>query len=209
VVDSSSGLLVFAAALVMTATPGPNSFYVPARTLAGGRNEGLASSLGIAVGGMVHVIAGAIGVSALIMASVEAFTVLKLLGAAYLVWLGVRMFRDAGVERQTAAVAAGGLRQAFRDGIMIEALNPKTAAFFLAFIPGFVDPAGNVALQFVVFGLLTVVASGIIDVIVTLTASTARGALTRRPVLMRRVRQSCGLLVVVLGAALAFANRPG
>ncbi|HJQ56468.1 MAG TPA: LysE family translocator [Vineibacter sp.] len=207
-VDSGSGILVFAAALFVTATPGPNSFYVPARTLAGGRNEGLASSLGIAVGGMVHVIAGAIGVSAVIMASVEAFTVLKLAGAAFLAWLGIRMIREAGVERPATSLGAGGLRQAFRDGIVMEALNPKTAAFFLAFIPGFVDPAGNVPLQYVIFGMLTVIASGIIDIVVTLTASTARGQLARRPALMRRVHQGCGLLVILLGAALAFVNRP-
>jgi threonine/homoserine/homoserine lactone efflux protein len=118
------------------------------------------------------------------------------------------LLRDADVERSSASMVATGVRQAFRDGIVIEALNPKTAAFFLAFIPGFVDPARNVALQFVLFGMLTVAASAIIDVIVTLTASTARTALVRRPWLMRRIRQGSGLLVCVLGAALAFASRP-
>ena len=206
--ENGSWLLVFGAALVVTATPGPGSFYVPARTLAGGRDEGLASSLGIAVGGLFHVVAGAVGVSAVIMASAEAFTVMKLLGAVYLVWLGVKTVREARVEAQAVVVTAGGKMQAFRDGVVMEALNPKTAAFFLAFIPGFVNPAQNVALQFVIFGLITVFASALIDVFVTFTAASARTRLVRRPTLMRRIREGSGLVICLLGVLLVFANRP-
>ena len=206
--ENGSWLLVFGAALVVTATPGPGSFYVPARTLAGGRDEGLASSLGIAVGGLFHVVAGAVGVSAVIMASAEAFMVMKLLGAVYLVWLGVKTVREARVEAQAVVVTAGGKMQAFRDGVVMEALNPKTAAFFLAFIPGFVNPAQNVALQFVIFGLITVFASALIDVFVTFTAASARTRLVRRPTLMRRIREGSGLVICLLGVLLVFANRP-
>lgn len=206
--DFASGFLVFGAALLVTATPGPGSFYVPARTLAGGREEGLASTLGIAVGGLVHVAAGAVGVAALIMASPRAFMALKIAGAAYLVWLGVRMFREARIEATTRVLPAAGVRQAFRDGIVVEALNPKTAAFFLAFIPGFIHADENVPLQFVILGLLTVTAGAIIDVIVTFTAASARTALVRRPVTMRRVREAAGALIGLLGILLLFAHGP-
>src|SRR4051812_7462044 len=130
--------------------------------LAGGRAEGVASSFGTGLGGMVHVLAGSLGVSAIVLASAELFTALKLIGAAYLVWLGVRTFRiarreaSAGPEGGAAAPPVGPWR-AFREGVLVEALNPKTAAFFLAFVPQFVDPAqGGVALQFVVLGFLSV-----------------------------------------------------
>jgi threonine/homoserine/homoserine lactone efflux protein len=201
----ASGLLVFGAALLVTATPGPGSFYVPARTLAGGAGEGLASSLGIAVGGLVHVMAGAAGVAALILASPQAFTALKWAGAAYLFWLGLKMYREAQAQEPAIVMTAAGVRRAFRDGVVMEALNPKTAAFFLAFIPGFIDPAQNVALQFVFFGLLTVLAGAIVDVTVTLAAASARGVLVRRPAAMVRIRQAAGAIVCGLAALLLFA----
>src|SRR5918997_6882636 len=139
--------LYLAAALVPAVTPGPGIFYVAARTLAGGRAEGVASSLGTGLGGMVHVLAGSLGVSAIVLASAELFTALKLVGAAYLVWIGLRTVRAARRDAFAAlgggaAVPAVGARRAFREGVMVEALNPKTAAFFLAFVPQFVDPAG-------------------------------------------------------------------
>src|SRR5829696_236605 len=143
--DLTQLALYFAAALVLAVTPGPGLFYVAARTLAGGRAEGVASSFGTGLGGMVHVLAGSFGVSAVALASAELFTALKLIGAAYLIWLGVRTIQSA--RRQPAglnggsAAAAVGPRRAFREGMLVEALNPKTAAFFLAFIPQFVDPA--------------------------------------------------------------------
>src|SRR3990167_1115527 len=130
--------LFLAAALAIAISPGPAIFYVAARTLAGGRGEGLASSFGTGLGGLVHVAAGAIGVSALVLASAEGFTILKLAGAIYLVWLGIKTFRESGVAIDTK-VEATGARRAFREGIVVEALNPKTAAFFLAFLPQFVD----------------------------------------------------------------------
>ena len=134
-----SFLLFLAAASIIAVSPGPGIFYVAARTLADGRGVGLASSLGTGVGGLVHVAAGAVGVSALILASAEAFTILKLAGALYLVWLGIKTAREARLDIVAAARGAS-VGRAFRDGIFVEALNPKTAAFFLAFLPQFVDP---------------------------------------------------------------------
>src|SRR5215212_9024083 len=156
--DLTQLALYVAAALVLAVMPGPDIFYVAARTLAGGRAEGVASSSGTGLGGMVHVLAGSLGVSAVVLASAELFTALKLVGAAYLVWLGLRTFRSARRDASAgldggAAAPPVGPRRAFREGVVVEALNPKTAAFFLAFVPQFVDPAeGQIALQFVALG---------------------------------------------------------
>jgi threonine/homoserine/homoserine lactone efflux protein len=208
--DATSFALFLVAALVVAVTPGPGIFYVAARTLAAGRGEGLASSVGTGLGGLVHVVAGAAGVSALVMASAEAFTLLKFAGALYLVWLGVKTIREARLELPAAA-ASTGARRAFREGIVVEALNPKTAAFFLAFIPQFVVPegtAGNVALQFVVLGMISVTLNTAADVAVAYMASSARTALARRPRVIRRIREGSGLAICGLGVTLAFARRP-
>jgi threonine/homoserine/homoserine lactone efflux protein len=205
--DTASFALFLVAALVVAVTPGPGIFYVAARTLAGGRGEGLASSVGTGLGGLVHVVAGAAGVSALVMASAEAFTLLKFAGALYLVWLGIKTIREARLELPVAA-ASTGARRAFREGIVVEALNPKTAAFFLAFIPQFLDPAGSVALQFVVLGLISVTLNTTADLAVAYMASSARAALARRPRVIRRIREGSGLAICGLGVTLAFARRP-
>ncbi len=206
--DPANFALFLAAAVVVAVTPGPGIFYVAARTLAGGREEGLASSVGTGLGGLVHVVAGAAGVSAIVMASAEAFTVLKFAGAFYLVWLGIKTIREARIA-VPRGVGATGARRAFREGVVVEALNPKTAAFFLAFIPQFVDPAGAVAMQFVVLGLVSVTLNTAADVVVALMAARARTALAERPRVTRRIRQGSGAVICGLGAMLAFARRPG
>ena len=198
--------IFLAAALLVAATPGPGLFYVAARALAGGRRAGLASSIGLALGGLVHVAAGAIGVSALVMASAQAFTALKVVGAVYLVWLGVKAWREARVLG-TIELSTTHRHRALRDGIIVEALNPKTAAFFLAFIPQFVDPARPVAAQFVVLGLVSVVLNTAADILVACWAAMARRSLEKRPGLMVRARQASGAVMCGLGASLLFARR--
>lgn len=206
--------LYFAAALILAVTPGPGIFYVAARTLAGGRAEGVASSFGTGVGGLVHVIAGSLGVSAIVLASAELFTALKVVGATYLVWLGLRTFlsarRDALAALDGAAMATPiGPRRAFCEGALVEALNPKTAGFFLAFIPQFVDPAaGHVALQFVVLGAISVALNTLADVVVAFAASGIREGATARPALIRRLREASGAAMIALGVGLALAKRP-
>jgi len=206
---SNAGLSLFLfAALMIAVVPGPGIFYVAARTLSGGRRAGLASTIGTGLGGLVHVMAGAVGVSAIILASAELFTTLKLIGAFYLVWLGFRTFRDA--DRLTPnQVAAPRRERAFRDGVLVEALNPKTAAFFLAFIPQFIDPsAGYPALQFITLGLVSATLNTLADIVVVLMASTASAGLARRPRLLQRMRQGSGIFIAGLGLSLAFARRP-
>jgi threonine/homoserine/homoserine lactone efflux protein len=200
--------LFLLAALVIAAVPGPGIFYVAARTLSGGKRAGIASTFGTALGGLVHVIAGGLGVSAIILASAELFTVLKFAGAVYLVWLGIKTFREAR-ELLPQKVIAVGTQRVFREGVMVEALNPKTAAFFLAFIPQFIDPAGGYpALQFITLGLISVALNTLVDFIVVLMASTAHSGLTRRPQLLQRLRQGSGLFIAGLGISLALARRP-
>ena len=200
--------LFLLAALVIAAVPGPGIFYVAARTLSGGKRAGIASTFGTALGGLVHVIAGGLGVSAIILASAELFTALKFAGAVYLVWLGIRTFREARKWLPQHASAIGAER-AFREGVLVEALNPKTAAFFLAFIPQFIDPAGGyVALQFMALGLISVALNTLADVAVVMMAATARANLTRHPNLLQRLRQGSGLFIAGLGISLALARRP-
>lgn len=213
-IDTSQLALYIAAAALLAVTPGPGIFYVAARTLAGGRAEGVASSFGTGVGGMVHVAAGSLGVSAIVLASAELFTALKLIGAAYLVWIGIRTIQSA---RQGAGPMLGdmpatppvGPRRAFREGALVEALNPKTAAFFLAFVPQFLDPAaGHVALQFMLLGVISVALNTLADLVVACAAGGIRDGAAARPALIARLRAASGAAMVALGLGLAFARRP-
>lgn len=212
--DPTQLALYTSAALLLAVTPGPGIFYVAARTLAGGRVEGIASSFGTGLGGMVHVLAGSLGVSAVVLASAELFTALKLAGAAYLVWLGIRTVQAA--RRDAARTLVGesaaqplGAHRAFREGVLVEALNPKTAAFFLAFVPQFVDPnAGHVALQFVLLGFVSVLLNTLADVVVAFAASGIRSGAAARPTLIRRLREASGAAMIALGIGLALAKRP-
>ncbi|MDE5442939.1 LysE family transporter [Bradyrhizobium sp. CSA207] len=200
--------LFLAAALVIAAIPGPGIFYVAARTLSEGRTSGFASTAGTALGGLVHVLAGSLGISAIILASAELFAVVKFVGALYLVWLGVRTFRSAGRVLSLESEAVGDSR-AFRDGVLVEALNPKTAAFFLAFIPQFLDPASSSpTLQFIALGAISVTLNTLADVVVVLMAAATRTQLIVRPHLMRRLTQGSGLFIAGLGLSLALARRP-
>ncbi|MEI6202841.1 MAG: LysE family translocator [Enhydrobacter sp.] len=212
-IDPTHLALYCAAAFLLAITPGPGIFYVAARTLAGGRAEGMASSLGTGFGGLVHVAAGSVGVSAIILSSAELFAALKLVGAAYLVWLGFRTFRsarrDAVISLEAGDDSAVGVRRAFREGVLVEALNPKTAAFFLAFIPQFVNPAsGYVAVQFMVLGGISVVLNTLADVLVALAAGRIRKGAAERPGVIRRLREVSGGAMIALGLGLAFARRP-
>jgi len=209
--DASAFMLFLAAAVVLALTPGPGIFYVAARTLAGGRAEGVASSLGTGLGGLLHVLAGAVGVSALVMASDQLFTGLKWLGACYLVWLGLRTWRSsrAGGAMTSETSPALGRRRAFQEGVWVEALNPKTAAFFLAFIPQFIEPsAGRVSLQFMALGLVSVALNTSVDVLVALGADRIRQSAANHPQRIQRLRQASGAALVALGLGLLLARQP-
>ena len=156
----------------------------------------------------MHVFGSAVGISALVVASAEAFTLLKIAGGLYLIWLGLKTWREAPVVERTE-VQTTGARRAFREGIVVEALNPKTAAFFLAFIPRFVDPSANVATQFIVLGLISVALNTSADLAVTYWGAKARARLARRPSFLTKTQHASGAIMRGLGATLLFARRSG
>ena len=150
-------LLAFAvAAIVLAITPGPGIAYVVARTVAGGRPEGLASCFGTGIGGLLHVLAAALGLSLIVAQSAVAFNLVKYLGAAYLVYLGIRLLLSKDQVFTVEAVASQGVRRALVEGIVVEALNVKTALFFLAFLPQFVSPNEPLVAQLVLLGSICV-----------------------------------------------------
>ena len=202
--------LFLAAAFVLAVTPGPGMFYVVGRTWAAGKGDGLASSFGTMLGGFVHVAACVIGVSALVMASATAFSVLKIVGGLYLIYLGIQTFRIA--SREDMAMPDGndrsGWMRAFRQGVVVEATNPKTAAFFLAFIPQFIRvETGHVALQFLVLGVISVLLNTGADLLAVMGAAKLHERFLHRPSLFRRLRQGSGLLMASLGVGLLAARR--
>jgi threonine/homoserine/homoserine lactone efflux protein len=193
------------AALVLAATPGPGIFYVLARTLAGGRREGILSSLGTFAGGMFHVLAAALGISAILAASALAFHTVKYAGAAYLVWLGIRMIQNRNAEMpvETTSLARGSVVQ----GITTEVLNPKTALFFLSFIPQFISPRlGHVFLQFFILGTISVGLNTAADLFVVSLAVPLGGLLKTSAVFRRRQRVASGIGMIGLGAYVALSD---
>ncbi len=208
--DTATLTLFFGAALVLAAMPGPGLFYVVGRTLASGRADGFASCMGSALGGLVHVFAGAAGVSALVVASATAFMILKFAGGLYLIYLAIQTWRSAA----TPALAPEGAAspdawRAFRQGVVVEATNPKMAAFFLAIIPQFIDTSrGSVAAQFVVFGLISVSLNTGMAVLVVSATSAMRGRLAGKAHVVRRLRQGSGAILGGLGVSLLLTRRP-
>ncbi|MBF6328385.1 LysE family translocator [Nocardia transvalensis] len=198
-------LLFLLAAATLIAIPGPNHLYITARSIAEGRRAGVASALGVETATLVHVVAAAAGLSALIAASATAFGVLRYLGAAYLLYLAYRTLRggdgDDGPVRSPRP-----LRRVYVDGVLINLFNPKVVLFFLAFLPQFVDQqAGRVPLQIAVMGAVTALIGVVSDLGYVLAAGTVGGWLRARPVFRRRQRYATGLIYLTLGAIAAFA----
>ncbi len=197
------------AAIVLAVTPGPGIAYVLARTVAGGRAEGLASCLGTGLGGMLHVIAAALGLSLLLAQSAVAFALVKYLGAAYLVYLGLRLLLSKVQTLAVDRVAASGPRRALTEGIVVEALNVKTALFFLAFLPQFVSPGAALVPQLVLLGSLCVALNTLVDVIAVLAAHRLLASDAARATRGRLLTRLSGLTMLGLGAWLALARRGG
>lgn len=207
VFDSARFLVFLSAAILLAIVPGPGMLYVLARALGGGRREGLLSALGTFFGGMVHVFAAAAGVSIILAKSAVAFATVKYLGAGYLCFLGIRMILDA---RRNDAVSLADLprgKNPFWQGILTEVLNPKTALFFLSFIPQFVDRThGHVFLQFVLLGTLSVTLNTSADIVVTLLAGPLGQRIRGSARFRRRQRTLTGAVMIGLGSYLAFGE---
>ena len=195
------------AAVVLAITPGPGIAYVVARTVAGGRSEGLASCFGTGIGGMLHVLAAALGLSLIIAQSAVAFSLVKYLGAAYLVYLGVRLLLRKDQEFTVKPVAPQGVRRAFAEGIVVEALNVKTALFFLAFLPQFVSPSEPLIPQLVLLGSICVALNTLVDVIAVVAANRLLKSGAARAARARLLTKMSGVTMLGLGAYLALARR--
>jgi len=239
--DAHRFALFFAAALLLAITPGPGIFYVLARTLAGGRREGFQSSFGTFFGGLFHVFAAALGVSAILAASAVAFHTVKYAGAAYLIFLGIKMIRSrnteippetaapevpqvsglhlASVSQQTSVPSASqhylfsrsafrpAAPAAFKQGVLTEALNPKTALFFLSFIPQFIAPErGHIFLQFATLGILSVTLNTAADLLVVACAAPLERKLKSSPSFRARQRTASCLGMIGLGAYVALSD---
>ncbi len=203
--DPHHFLLFFAAALILAITPGPGIFYVLARSLAGGKREGVQSSFGTFAGGLFHVFAAALGISAILAASAVAFHTVKYAGAAYLVWLGTRMIRSRNADMAFQNLQPS--QSAFRQGILTEALNPKTALFFLSFIPQFIAPErGHVFFQFLLLGAISVILNTTADLVVVLLAAPLERKLKNSARFRRNQRVASGLGMIGLGAYVALAD---
>jgi threonine/homoserine/homoserine lactone efflux protein len=206
--DSSTLLLFGAAALALIVVPGPAVLYIVAQSIDRGRLAGIVSALGVAVGGLVHVTAAAIGLSSLLVSSATAFAVVKYAGAAYLIGLGLYTLLARREEPEAVAPRARRLRRRFGQGVVVNVLNPKTALFFFAFLPQFVDPdKGSAALQIGVLGLLFVALAVISDSVWALIAGTASERLRGNRRFLAVQRYVSGSVFVGLGAVTTTAKR--
>jgi threonine/homoserine/homoserine lactone efflux protein len=206
---SSSHFFVFlTAATLLAVSPGPGMLYVLARSLRGGRRVGLASSLGTATGGLAHVVAAALGLSAVLARSANAFLIVKYAGALYLIWLGLRalLAKSATPSETAAAVDTGRAGSPFWQGVATEVLNPKTVLFFLAFIPQFVTHDAPLVPQFLLLGAISVALNTGADVLVVMMAVPLQRRLGASALWRRRQQQASGLALIGLGGYVAVTS---
>lgn len=202
--------IVFAGAAVLFAVvPGPAVVYVVTRSVSQGRAAGVVSALGIETGNVIHVAAATLGLSALLASSAIAFMAVKYLGAAYLVYLGVRRLVERGEVEAAEPDRPRRLRRLSGHGVAVAVFNPKTALFFLAFLPQFVDPSrGSVALQFGLLGVLLVVITTVSDTCWALLAGTASRWLRGNVRVVRRQQTVTGGIYIGLGVSAALSGQP-
>jgi len=195
------------AALILLLTPGPAVLYIIARSMDQGRLAGFVSVLSIESGNSVHVLAATLGLSAILMSSALAFSIVKYLGAAYLVYLGIRRLLARDQEHEIARVQHQSLQRIYSQGVLVATLNPKTALFFLAFLPQFVNPSvGSVSLQLLMLGGLFVTMAIITDSMYALLASTAGGWLKRNQSFLQAEKYVVGSVYIGLGVTAALGH---
>jgi threonine/homoserine/homoserine lactone efflux protein len=200
--------LFISAALVLLLVPGPAVFYIFARSVERGRLAGFVSILGIHTATLVHVAAAALGLSAVLASSALAFSAIKYAGAAYLIWLGLKkIFGSVEASAVNVTVQGSGHWRLFRDGFFVNLLNPKTALFFLAFLPQFVEvDRGHVAIQIAFLGLLFTFLGITTDGCYAFAAGTVGNRLKRSPAYLEVERYVSGVLFIGLGLTAAFAG---
>ena len=207
--DTPTLLIFLGASLALILTPGPAMMYILSRGLGEGRRAGMVSACGVVTGAVMHTFLAALGVSAVVASSAAAFQVMKYLGAAYLVYLGIKHLRSADLE--PAAAAARPSRSAIRlfvDGVLANLLNPKLAVFFLFFLPQFADPQrGSVVVQIILLGLIYNSIVLVVQGSVGLLSGTAGDWLRGHARFLRWQRRFTGSMFIALGAGLALAER--
>jgi threonine/homoserine/homoserine lactone efflux protein len=206
---SLTSLAVFmTATLALNLAPGPDMLYVSTRSVAQGRRAGIVSAFGIAAGSVVHTLAIASGLAALLLAVPVAYDVVRFVGAAYLIWLGVQALRSGSSPLAARQLAPASEWRIFSQGMLTNVLNPKVALFFLAFLPQFADPSrGPVALQIIALGCLFNLSGTIVNIAVACLASTVRHWLMPGHRGERIFRWLTGTVFIGLGLRLALADR--
>jgi threonine/homoserine/homoserine lactone efflux protein len=207
---STNNILLFmAAALALNLSPGPSILYILSRSVGQGREAGLVSVLGLATATLIHAVAMALGLSTLLLYSPLAFAVVKYLGAAYLIYLGIGALLSRGTfHAATTSAAPLSLGAVYRQGVVTDLLNPKVALFFISFLPQFVDPsAGSPALQILFFGLLFHVTGVPVNLVVALAGGRLATFLARRPSWARMQNWLSGTVLVALGLRLALSEQ--
>lgn len=200
--------LFIATAILLIITPGQDTFFILGRSLAGGRSAGIAAALGVSAGSVIHTLFAALGLSALLATSPQAFMVVKLAGAAYLVFIGVRalLARGEGMPRDNTATADGRW-PAFRQGVLTNLLNPKVALFFLALLPQFIAATSTQKIAaFVALGLSFVALGTVWCVALAVAAASLRSAFLRRPSMATVLNKVAGAMFIALGLKLASAR---
>lgn len=209
--EPSTLLLFAAAAVVLLVIPGPAVIFIVTRSVAQGRKAGLVSVLGVHTGSIVHVAAATVGLGALLAASATGFSVVRYAGAGYLIFLGLqRLLRRHGDEKTTVALATTAPARLYTQGIIVNVLNPKTAIFFLAFLPQFVNPArGPVTIQMAVLGGCFILLGLLSDSTYAVLSGTLSGRLRRSASVGQRLDRLSGLVYLGLGATAALAGDGG
>jgi threonine/homoserine/homoserine lactone efflux protein len=205
--DWSTFLIFSGAAILLLVVPGPAVLYIVARSIDQGRIAGVVSTVGIGVGTLIHVGAASLGLSALLVSSALAFSVVKYLGAAYLLYLGVRTLLSRNEVRKDEPSRPQSLSQIFYQGILVNLLNPKTALFFFAFLPQFVDPsAGSVAGQILFLGAWLVILGIVSDGAYAIMAGTLGDWLKNNVRVLRAQKYFAGTVYILLGLATALSG---
>ena len=206
---SSYWFVFFSAAIAINISPGPDLIYILSKTIAHGRKIGIVSSLGVCSGALVHVCAAAFGLSAILATSAVAFTVVKVVGAGYLMYLGIRALRSKGatfdmVVRKDVKSTAWG---AFRQGALVDILNPKVAIFFMAFLPQFVRPElGHASAQIFILGVLVILVAVVVECALVLTAAKTTNFFRKNRNFSIWLDRILGSVLVGLGVRLALTK---
>lgn len=194
-------------AIALIISPGPDSIYTLTRSISDGRTSGIMAALGSSSGSIVHTTAAVLGLSALFRTSAVAFTVVKFAGAAYLVYLGIQTFRSPDEFEVTPERVTYSPSESYRSALLINVLNPKVAIFFLAFLPQFVQPGGNVTIQIFLLGVLFASLGFVYQAMLAVFSARARWAITERDLVKNVLRAASGSVLIGLGVKLVLERR--